>query len=137
LAAQGKSFSEPFSAVRKRYLEIERDLDRRSGMEEALGEVENQLNSGASPDLAASRGEYLCARLLSGSLGATFVDAAEAIKITADGSVDESSYPAVARRVSEPGSIVLRLSLPNSSSREKNGFSVGTFKRSLPLINWK
>lgn len=124
LAAEGKSFSEHFSAVRNRYLEIERELNTESGMEQMLGEVENQLGSGASPDLAASRGEYLCARLLSVYLGATFVDAAEAVKINADGSVDEASYPAVAQRVGQPGIYVV----PGFYGSGPNG-DIRTFSR--------
>ncbi len=107
LAAGGGSFSEPFSTIRTRYLEIEAELGAESGMERALAEVEKQLRAGASPDLAASRGEYLCARLLSKHLGATFVDAEDIVKIRADGSVDEASYAAVAQRIGAAGLYVI------------------------------
>jgi aspartate kinase len=107
LAAAGGSFSEPFSAMRERYLQIERELQAPAGMERLLEEVEQQIAGGASPDLAASRGEYLCARLLSAYLGASFVDTAEGLRIRADGSVDEASYPALAGRLRAPGLYVL------------------------------
>lgn len=107
LAARGGSFSEPFSTIRTRFLEIEVELGAEAGMEQALAGVEKQLRRGASPDLAASRGEYLCARLLSSYLGAIFVDAEDIIKIRADGSVDEASYAATAGRVGAAGLYVI------------------------------
>jgi aspartate kinase len=107
LAAGGGSFSEPFSTIRTRFLEIEGELGAEAGMKQALAGVEKQLRGGASPDLAASRGEYLCARLLSSYLGATFVDAEDIIKIRADGSVDEASYAAAAGRVGAAGLYVI------------------------------
>jgi aspartate kinase len=107
LAATGASFSGPFSAIRERYLRIERELRAPAGMERLLGEVERQIAGGASPALAASRGEYLCARLLSSYLGASFLDAAKAVRIRPDGSVDEASYPALAGRLGAQGLYVL------------------------------
>jgi aspartate kinase len=106
-AAQGKSFAAAFAAIRSRYLEIERDLETDSGVEQALEEIESRLGSGVSPDWAASRGEYLSARIMSRVLGASFVDAAEIVKIDAHGSVQEASYPAVERRLRQSGLYVI------------------------------
>ena len=90
LAARREDFSAPFAQIRDRYLSIERDL----GLEQAhvgpaLDEIEAALSSGAAArDYVASRGEYLCAKLMSAYLGVPMVDAAKLIRFRADGELD-------------------------------------------------
>jgi aspartate kinase len=72
-----------------------------------MQEVRDQLVAGASADLAASRGEYLCSRLLSTDLKGTFVDAAEIIRLNGNDSVDESTYELTANRLTKPGLYVI------------------------------
>ena len=89
LASQGEDFSAPFSQIRDRYLSIERDLGLEAHMAPALEEIEAVLASGqAKKDFVASRGEYLCARLMSAYLEAPMVDAARLIRFQADGTLD-------------------------------------------------
>ena len=90
LAAEQVDFSVPFGLIRDRFLSIERDL----GLEEshvgpALDEIEGALRTGtATKDFVASRGEYLCARLMGAYLGAPMVDAADLIRFDENGQLD-------------------------------------------------
>lgn len=107
MSARGESCDKPFQTIRDRYLRIARELGAAAEIEGWLEEFRRQLDSGASADLAASRGEYLCARLLADYLGADFVDAAGIIRLDDNDSVDESSYATTARRLSSPGLFVI------------------------------
>lgn len=90
LASQRQDFSASFALIRDRYLSIEKDL----GLEEAhmgpaLDEIEGALATGQAPaDFVASRGEYLCARLMGAYLGVPMVDAADLIRFDENGAVD-------------------------------------------------
>ena len=79
-----------FGQIRDRYLSIERDLGlEQAHMGPALDEIEAALRTGrASRDFVASRGEYLCARLMGAYLGAPMVDAAQLIRFKEDGTLD-------------------------------------------------
>ena len=90
LAGRREDFSAPFALIRDRYLSIERDLGlEKAHMGPALDEIEAALASGqASRDFVASRGEYLCARLMSAYLDVPMVDAAELICFDAAGKLD-------------------------------------------------
>ena len=90
LAAQREDFSAPFAQIRDRYLSIEGALGlAQAHMGPALDEIEAALRTGrATRDFVASRGEYLCARLMSAYLGAPMVDAAQLIRFRADGTLD-------------------------------------------------
>lgn len=90
LASRREDFSAPFALIRDRYLAIERELGlTEAHMRQALDNIETALQSGRiSRDFVASRGEYLCARLMSVFLGAPMVDAADLIRFGADGKLD-------------------------------------------------
>ncbi len=90
LAGRREDFSAPFGQIRDRYLSIERDLGlEQTHMGPALDEIEAALRTGrASRDFVASRGEYLCARLMGAYLGAPMVDAAQLIRFKEDGTLD-------------------------------------------------
>ena len=90
LAGRREDFSAPFGQIRDRYLSIERDLGlEQAHMGPALDEIEAALHTGrASRDFVASRGEYLCARLMGAYLGAPMVDAAQLIRFKEDGTLD-------------------------------------------------
>ena len=92
LARQNVDFSEPFNKISTRYLDLSKALGASIDMERLLAEVESRIADGAGRDYVASRGEYLCGRILSDILGAEFVDPAEAMLFRADGRLDSDSY---------------------------------------------
>ena len=93
LAARREDFSAPFALIRDRYLAIEHDLGlERVHMGPALDEIEAALRTGeATRDFVASRGEYLCARLMGAYLGVPMVDAAELIRFDEAGKLDTAA----------------------------------------------
>lgn len=90
LASSREDFSVPFGQIRDRYLSIEKELGlSQAHMGPALDEIEATLLCGmATRDYVASRGEYLCARLMGAFLQAPMVDAADLIRFGEDGSLD-------------------------------------------------
>ena len=70
-----------------RYLEIERDLGLKAGMASALEELRHRIETGATKDFVASRGEYLCGLLMAAFLGAEFVDPAETVYFDKSGRI--------------------------------------------------
>ena len=73
-----------FSRIRERYAQIRDQLCPAFDLD---GEID-RMQSLASADELASRGEYLCARLFSAATGFPFVDAAELICFHPDGTLD-------------------------------------------------
>lgn len=62
----------------------------------------------SSPDWRASRGEWLAAKMLSGLIGAKFIDAIDLIRINPDGSVNEISYKLIQQALGNfPGRVVI------------------------------
>ncbi len=74
LRAAGQPFDTPFAAICARYIEISAALHLTVDLAGALGEVQRAIAAGAGADYCASRGEYLCGRLLADFLGLPFVD---------------------------------------------------------------
>ena len=89
-AAAGRNFKHIFERIAFRYTEIAEEL-KVDFPQEWLDEVCDQIGNGATPMLAASRGEYLSGKLLARYLGVEFVDAAEVIRFTKDGHLDEET----------------------------------------------
>lgn len=59
-------------------------------------------------DWRASRGEWLAAKMLADLIGAKFIDAADLIRMNADGTVNEMSYQLINRAIGNfPGKIVI------------------------------
>jgi len=106
-ARAGEPIQALFALVRRRYLDIAADLGVETGLEAELDDIEERLEAGASPDEAASRGEYLCALLMADYLDAEFVDAAEVIRFTTEGGLDEASYRFLAESLGEERLYVL------------------------------
>ena len=90
LSSRREDFSPAFGPIRDRFLSIERDLSIESAhISGALDEIEAELGTGrASRDYVASRGEYLCAKLMGAYLHVPMVDAARLIRFTEDGELD-------------------------------------------------
>jgi len=98
---KGEDFRTPFALIRERFLDLSRELKTSGTMSSLLDEIEEKIAAGASADYAASRGEYLSARMIAEFLGYEFIDAGEVIKLTEDGRVDESTYELVPARLKE------------------------------------
>ena len=101
LVRQNVDFSEPFNKIRTRFLDLSEALGVSIDMERLLAEVERRIADGAGRDYVASRGEYLCGRILADVLGAAFVDPAEAILFRSDGRLDGDSYSRLQARLSD------------------------------------
>lgn len=82
------AFDELFSKIRLRYTEMVEELGLGIDIKKYLDEVEEGIKTCDAADYAASRGEYLSARIMSEVLGFEFVDASEIIKFTIKGVFD-------------------------------------------------
>ncbi len=76
-----------YMKVCERFESVARELGLPSPAE-LLAETGREIEREKSADFTASRGEYLCARLVSGFLGVPFVDARDVVKFTPDGKLD-------------------------------------------------
>ena len=126
LARERQDFSAPFSLIRDRYLSIERELGLMAAhMGPALDEIEAALRTGqATADFVASRGEYLCARLMGAYLGVPMVDAAELVRFDENGAVDFSATARCCERLKSLDRVVI----PGFYGAMPDG-SVRTFSR--------
>ncbi|MCK5200831.1 MAG: aspartate kinase, partial [Spirochaetales bacterium] len=115
--------AESFKIIRERYSEICKSL-KINDINDILDEVESGIESGKGPDYAASRGEYLAARMLADFLGAEFIDTADVIGLTEDGRVDESSYRKLNARINDKG----RYIIPGFYGSDSDG-KIKTFSR--------
>jgi aspartate kinase len=79
-AAATGNCSSSFSKVRARFNDIVAGLKLDLDLTDELDEIEKNINSSLSPDYAASRGEYLTAKILAKKLGYDFLDAADYFK---------------------------------------------------------
>ncbi|NWO21507.1 aspartate kinase [Oribacterium sp. oral taxon 102] len=87
-AEQRDSVDRLLTRIEERYQDIIGGLGIDFSLHEDFAEIRRQLEDGASRDYAASRGEYLNAKLMAAYLGFPFVDAAELITFHSDGSCD-------------------------------------------------
>jgi len=91
--SQGEAFEDAFNALCKRYGEIVENLGLSFPFREELIAIRDAFLAGASRDFAASRGEFLNAKILAAYLGYDFLDAALYIRFKEDGSFDgDTSY---------------------------------------------
>ncbi|MCZ6632872.1 MAG: aspartate kinase [bacterium] len=107
MARQKMDFREPFENIRTRYGNLVQELGVDMKIGDLLDEVQERISLGASQDYVASRGEFLCGKLLSALLEATFVDPVEAIRFRSDGRLDPVSYTLLEERLSGPGQFVI------------------------------
>jgi aspartate kinase len=97
LAQKGMPIDAPFSLIRDRFVEIERDLKLAAGMAEELEGFHAQILAGAERDFIASRGEYFSGRLMADFLGAVFIDPKDAVFFDNAGRLDPKTYEALGR----------------------------------------
>ena len=124
-AAEGKAFRHILERIQARYVEIAEELHIPMDFDTEFLEIERQLVQGASPDYAASRGEYLNGKLLARYLGFAFVDAAEAVRFTEDGKLMEEETNALIAARLQPLS---RAVLPGFYGADEAG-RIHTFSR--------
>lgn len=92
-----------FSQVGDRYLSIMKEFKADdTQMRAILEDIRQKIDAGMGADYAASRGEYLSARMIAQIFGWTFLDAEQVVAIAPDGTVDPSSYAKIAKAVA-PG----------------------------------
>lgn len=92
---------ESFQKIRERYVEIVKELNVDIDINKYLDEVEVGIDNSINADYAASRGEYLCALIMSKVTGYEFVDATEIIKFNEKGVFDaKKSYDLIKKRLS-------------------------------------
>jgi aspartate kinase len=124
LARQSLDFSAPYSMVRARYEELAAKLGISLDICQLLDQLEISIGKGASRDFVASRGEYLCGRVMADYLEATFVDPAEAIRFRPGGQLDPATYRLLGERVHGGGLFVV----PGFYGSDPDG-AVRTFSR--------
>jgi aspartate kinase len=92
-ASEGGAYSRSFDLIRKRYLTIADELSVDSAdIIQELTKIEKKITEGSGPDYAASRGEFLGAKLVAAFLGWEFFDPENHIILHTDGTVDEKTY---------------------------------------------
>jgi aspartate kinase len=96
----GVSFERIFDAVADRYRAIVEDLKLAIDIERDLDSVQDGIALGTTSDYAASRGEYLNAKITASLLGSEFIDAAEVIRFDTAGNLQiEETVEAVGERL--------------------------------------
>ncbi|MGD0837753.1 MAG: aspartate kinase [Polyangia bacterium] len=93
--------------LRSRFLEIEAELGVDAQMAPALAAFETKVRAGADRDFIASRGEHFSARIMAAFLGASFVEAEQAVFLTGAGLVDERTWSELPRAVPSEGICVM------------------------------
>ncbi|MBQ8289088.1 MAG: aspartate kinase [Clostridia bacterium] len=87
-AAKGEDFEAQFTEIRSRYDAIINELSIDISLDADFERIHRAFLNGAGSDYAASRGEYLCGKVLSVYLGYDFIDAEDVIFFTENGQLD-------------------------------------------------
>ncbi len=86
------AFQETFDKIRVRFINIEAEIGKDVGMQAALDEVEKEIKKGAGKEYAASRGEFLAAKIIAAVLDIPFIDATEFIRFNEEGILDTATF---------------------------------------------
>ncbi len=96
IEAQG-TCKEAFAPVRTRFESIVKELNADIDITAALDETERRMDEEKSKDFCASRGEYLCAKVMAQLLGAAFIDSEDVVFFNEEGALDDAkTYKAIA-----------------------------------------
>ncbi len=101
MAAMSTAIDEPFALIYGRFAEIAADLGLSESICVEIDQFRMELLAGCTGDYAASRGEYFSAKMIAEYLGGKFIDPAEDVIITANGTIDPETYPALATKFRE------------------------------------
>lgn len=81
--------SKSFKVIRDRFVEIAKDLEISLDINAILDQTEKEIIETKSRDFAASRGEYLSARVIADFLDFTFVDAKDLVRFDSHGRLNQ------------------------------------------------
>ncbi len=96
----GESCSPTFAKIIERYSTILDDLQiNHASFDPLFRSIEARINEGSGSHYAASRGEFLAAKLVAAYFGWEFLDTQELITIQSDGTVSEGSYERIAQAI--------------------------------------
>ena len=123
--AEKRDYSEYYDLISERFIGIRDELGLDLDIEKELEVILKNVLSGAGPDYAASRGEYLNGLILSKLLGFTFVDAKDVILFDKRGRYDER---ATERKVYDVLKDIERAVIPGFYGSLPNG-NIKTFSR--------
>ena len=125
LAEEGEDYSNQLKAIKERFYEIIRGLNLELSLEEDFREIDDNFKNLAGQEYAASRGEFLNGKIMAAYLGYTFVDAAEVVRFTTDGTLDMDATDVLmgAKLENLPNAVV-----PGFYGAEESG-KVRTFSR--------
>lgn len=87
-ASAGKDFTETLDKIKERYMEITDTLKIDIDIDFEIHKLYNHINNLEGKDLVASRGEYICAKIMAKYLGFDFVDADGLILFQENGKLD-------------------------------------------------
>jgi aspartate kinase len=104
---QGLDIAPVFQKIRTRYKEIVQDLNIDIHIDALLDETENDMRTIATKDFMASRGEYLCGKIIATWLGARFVEPAEFLQIESSGLIKEETYERLGEQLKGDGLVVM------------------------------
>ena len=90
-AQGGENFEAELNTVKRRFSDIAEELGIPFDIEEEIAVMRTSLLAMPHRDYALSRGEYICARLMSAYLSVPFIDPARYIRFTSEGAWDEKS----------------------------------------------
>lgn len=125
LASHNLNFDEVYGIIEKRFQDICIELSLDIDINENLLEIKRKIQSGASKDYVASRGEYLNAIILSHYLGFEFVDAKDLIVFNNSGQFDsEATQTKVQSKLEKIGQAII----PGFYGAKENG-EIITFSR--------
>jgi len=99
--------SETFKIIRQRYTDIATSLCPELDIAQLLDDLEFKIENGASKDYVASRGEYLCGKIIAALLGANFIDPVDGILLSDDGRLDKQSYERLSELLKGDGLFVI------------------------------
>ncbi|MBO4399939.1 MAG: aspartate kinase, partial [Lachnospiraceae bacterium] len=100
LAEEDSDFDDALKAIHDRYQEIIDGLGLKASLDDAFETIRKDFKAHAGREYAASRGEYLNGMLMAEYLGFPFLDSAEYIFFTEDGTFDaEKTNTALAKKL--------------------------------------
>jgi len=108
LAKKKLDFTGPWKLIKERYIDITQELSLQSTIREELDALEKTLLTKPdefSVDFVASRGEYLCAKIMAEFLGAKFIDAYPLIQFDNQYQITTQSYENIAFALSDINSL--------------------------------